>query len=427
MYEKLVLIIPPSPWLISDTDLPSLGVLYISSYLKANDMEVDVCDLSGLDESQWKIPIGDVYGITGTSPNFLQIKKIVERLKEREPEKLVVVGGAHATTLHHHILKNTLADACVIGEGEHTMLDIMHDPLEQICGIVYREKDTIHKNPKRYLIKDLDDLPFPDWEAVDFYKYAKSQTFKYVTGECLEATILTGRGCPYKCSFCSSNSIWQGKVRFRRPEHIINEMMALQASFGVELFYFIDDTFVLDKDRVQRFCELVKPHDMKWHCLNRVDRCDVDTLQMMKDAGCLQIVLGFESGSDEILKKSRKGTTVAHALQAIENIKKVGMKIRGQLIVGLPGETSETILATADFIRTAKEVDTFGLHVFQPFPGCDIWSYPELYDYEIDRDTDFSDYHTIGKPGLEFSVNRTTADGYIFLKDIINERSIERM
>ena len=299
---KIVLIIPPSPWLISDTDLPFLGILYISSYLKQYGHEVQICDLSGLSEVDWKIPIGDVYGITGTTPNFIYIKTIVSTLKQREPHKLVVVGGAHATTLPEHVLQNTMADVCVIGEGEKTMAEIAQQMLlSDIKGIVYKQGNQIFYNDKRPLPEDLDKFPYPDLDAIDFYKYGKSQTFKYLLGECLEGVAMTSRGCPYNCSFCASYYINGGKVRYHSIERIVNEIKMMVKKYGVKLIYFVDDTFVVNRKRILDICEAIKGIRVHWHCLNRVDCCYPDVLKAMKDSGCLQVVIGFESGSNKML------------------------------------------------------------------------------------------------------------------------------
>ena len=143
--EKVVLIIPPSPWLLSDRDIPMLGILYIAGYMKKySDLEIVVCDLSSLPESQWFIPVGDLYGITGVSPQFIYIKKIIELLKDREPDTPVIVGGAHATVYPEHILKNTKADACVIGEGEGIITQIINgDDWDTIGGVYTRNKTPL--------------------------------------------------------------------------------------------------------------------------------------------------------------------------------------------------------------------------------------------------------------------------------------------
>jgi len=411
---KLVLIIPPSPWLMSDLDQPITGPLYISSHLKSLGHDVQVCDLAGLSEENWRIPVGDVYGITGTTPNFPWIKKIASILKERDPNKLVVVGGVHATVLPNHILSRTKADACVVGEGENTMLDLMLGmELEKIPGVVTRKG----RGPTRELIKDISKLHHPDRESIDYFKYLVPQTYKYLSNA-REGSIITSRGCPYKCSYCGSYNIHKGKVRFREPDDVFLELKYLKDRFDIGLCNFVDDTFTLKKKRVHKICELIKPLGIKWFFLTRVDRVDEDLFKEMKASGCVSVTFGFESGSNKMLKAMRKGTTVEQAKKAIKLSHKVGLKIRGQLMTGLPNETEEDIEATGNFIKESPEVEVFGLHKFQPFPGCDVWENPTSYNFKIDTDTDFEDYHTIGG---------SLDESYGYLIDIIGERDIKNV
>jgi len=422
---KLVLIIPPSPWLISDRDIPMMGVLYLSSYLKANnkECEVVVCDLSSLKEEDWYIPVGDIYGVTGVSPQYIYIEKIIRKLKIREPDKLVIVGGVHATTYPDHILINTLADACVVGEGELPLLQLM-------SGIIYSRIDGIKTRfeykPNNCLC-NVDLLPFPDRETIDYFSYLVPRTFGYLAN-LPEASIITGRGCAFNCAFCASNKMHGGKVRLVSSQNVYDEIVYLRNKFGVGMINILDDTFLLDYDRVRNICNLLIDNkvDMKWFCLTRVDKTDIDLLLLMKKAGCLSLAIGFETGSNRLLKLMNKRATVEQGNKAIESAVNAGLKINGQLMVGLPTETDEDIEATANFIKTNPDVDTFGLHIFQPFPGCDVWENPEKYEYKIDKNTDFSNYHTIGKQGSVYQCNdKKVVDRYNYLKDVIGDRSRE--
>jgi len=415
MNERVILIIPPSPWLISDTDLPMLGILYIATYLKNHNIDVTVCDLSGLKEDQWKIPIGEYYGITGTSPQFIYMKRIIEILKERQPDCTVIVGGAHASCYPEHIEQNTRADIIVRGRGEYFMRTFFD---------TYFEYTKIVNMIDTKSCRDSSNI-FPDYDQIDFYKYSKSQTFKYLLGDVREATVMTARGCPYNCSFCAQACIWGGRVVYRDVDNVIEEIEWLKSKYGVKLIYFIDDTFIIDKNRVIEICAHMRRLGMKWHCLSRVDSVDRDILNIMRYSGCLQVVYGFESGSNYILEKASKKTTIEQAYEAIKLTKEAGMRIRGQMIVGLPFETDKTVEETAEFIRRAQEVDAIGLHMFYPFPGCDVWNNPEKYNYYIDKNTDFSEYHTIGRPCDPLTKNAQKQGWYDYLKSVIGERSIE--
>lgn len=421
--KKIVLIIPSSPWLLSDTDQPMTGVLYISSFLKKAGFETQVCDLSGLPEKYWHIPIGDIYGITGTTPNFPWMKKVIDRLKEREPHKKVIVGGVHATTFPEHIFERTKADICVIGEGEHTALEIMQEKsLSEIDGIVTREFET----KSRILEENIDIFPLPDRDSIDYYNYLVPQTYKYLANK-KEGSIITARGCPYKCSYCASNMIHKGRVRFRSAQNVADELFYLKEKYGIGLCNFIDDTFILNKKRVYEICDLIEPLNIEWFFLTRVDHVNLELFKRMKKAGCISVTFGFESGSNRILKFLNKNTTIKQAFKAIKVSKEAGFKIRGQLMVGLPTETWQDVKMTAEFIQQANDVDTFGVHVFQPFPGCDVWLNPEKYKFPVNKNTDFSMYHTIGRPEDKLTNNIEIEKQYQYLRSIVNERNIEVM
>ena len=405
---KLVLIIPPSPWMISDRDQLCLGPLYVSSFLKAHGHEVQVVDLAGIPEEYWYFPVGDIYGVTGVTPQFVYMKKIIDRLKEREPNKKVVVGGVHATVAMNHIFKNTQADDCIRGEGEITMLNMMENKIQ------------------KEIAENIDSLPFPDRESCDYFSYLIPGIHKFVSNAKREAKIITSRGCPYDCAFCASKKIWGRKVRYRSSENVAEEFAMLKQKYAVDIVNVIDDTFTVNKDHVSKICDHIRPLEMKWYCLSRPDCIDEGLLKEMKSAGCESVTFGFESGSDRILELINKKTTVSQAHKAIKMVKKAGIKIRGQIMVGLPTETEKDVELTADFIEYAKDVDVFGIHVFRPYPGTDIWDNPDKYNIEIDKDTDFSDWHTCGKRYARLSKDEKIQGWYEYLCSVAGTKDITR-
>lgn len=425
-FKKIVLIIPPSPWLISDREIPFYGILHVASYLKLHsDCEVAVCDLTSLPQKDWYIPIGDIYGVTGVSPNFIYMRDIIAKLKDRDPDKPVIVGGVHATALPEHVLKHTLADACVIGEGENTALSIVDGiRWDAIPGIVTRDYNT---GPPT-ILDSLDFITPPDRKAIDYYSYLDSTIFNYLdTSVTREGSLFTARGCAFDCSFCSSKAMHNGKVRFRSAEAVVDEVIYLRDEFGVEMINVLDDTFTLDKKRAYKICELLigRKVGVKWFCLARVDSVDFDILVAMKKAGCLSIAPGFETGSSRILKLMNKKTTIEAARKCVKNAYKAGVMVNGQLIVGFPGETDDDVELTAKFIKDNPEIDTFGLHTFQPFPGCDVWNHPEKYGAIIDKDTDFSDYHSVGNHQGAYHSDPIIDNQFRYLKGIIGNKSRE--
>jgi len=415
--EKIVLIIPPSPWLISDRDIPMLGILYVAAHIK-RICEVTVCDLSSIPEDQWFIPVGDLYGITGVSPQFIYMKKIIEILKQREPHKPVIVGGVHATVLPGHVLEDTLADACVLGQGEDVLANIILGNSLEISGVQTRSKGGhIQRNGVPFV--------FPDRSAIDYYSYLVPRTFGYMADVKREASIITGRGCPYSCAFCASKKMHGTKVRFNPAQAVVSEFLYLRDEFGVEMVNVLDDTFILNKKRVYEICQGLKDQGIKWFCLTRADCVDKELLVEMKKAGCLSLAIGFETGSDRLLQLLNKKITIAQCRECVKMVSKIGFMINGQLMTGLPTETMKDVELTRKFIEDNPEVDTFGLHMFQPYPGSDIWEHPEKYDIKIDKTTDFSDYHTIGKHDGKYHKDQLLDERYRYLKTVIGNRSRE--
>lgn len=430
MTKSICLILPPSPWLISDSDLVWLGPLYLSSYLKDKGYDVTVLDLSGQGLDDWTVEKHDVFGLTGTSANFPQIRDISYRLRKNYPESLIVAGGPHATMAPHHMLKYSAVDICVQGPGEKRFLNILESYNKVGPYIAYQSDGTVCWDDGAILMRARDPVsneyimaPIPDYEAIDFEKYLPSQTFKYLLGNCYEATILTTLGCPFRCRFCAQH-LMRDKIRFLPLIDIEKNIDHLRDKYGVKLFYVLDDTFGFAKSRFGDLVNLFKRKGIKWHCLLRADLATKSRLEVMKDSGCLGIVFGFESGSNKILGLMNKGVTAKQNYEAAKLTHEAGMMVRGQMIVGFPGENESTIKETKRFIKTAQ-VDVFGIHTFQPFPGSDVWTFPEKYGIKIDRETDFSDYHTIGKPGV--ICGNEKIQGWVEeLRAIAGEKNIER-
>lgn len=424
--NKIVMIIPPSPWLIKDREIPFYGVLQISAFLKRHTRcEVCVCDLTGLPKELWYIPLGDLYGVTGATPNFVQIRDIIEILKEREPDKPVIVGGTHATVYPEHILKYSKADACVIGDGELTALNIVQGKdWKDIPGIMTREYFTGLPT----LVNDIDFFPMPDREAIDYYSYLESSLFNYMDITVKkEGSILACRGCAFDCSFCASRKINQGRVRLKSAKAIVDEIIYLKDRFGAEMLNVLDDSFLLNKKRAYDVCTslIEKKVGMKWFCLVRADEADYDLFCLMKKAGCLSVAPGFESGSNRILKLMNKKITIEMARECVKMASKAGLLINGQLIVGFPTETEEDVELMVKFIKDNPEVDTWGLHTFFPFPGCDVWNNPDKYGIEIDKETDFSDYHSVGDHTGLYHKDPVIDGRFRYVKEHIGNKSRE--
>jgi anaerobic magnesium-protoporphyrin IX monomethyl ester cyclase len=385
---KVVLIAPPSPWLLSDREHPPDNLLTIAAFLREKNVNVQFCDLNGLPEKYWFIPNADIYGITCATPHYSIVIKLVGKIKARQPHAVIALGGFHPTVEPERTLRDTKADIVIRGEGEQAMLDIVNG-----------KRDRIVNTP---LVEDINQIPMPAWDMIDMHDYVIMGTNAVIgsTPNNKEAKLLTARGCPFDCTFCAQASVSKRRMRYKTVERVVEEIKYVHDNYGVDRVNFFDDTFIVDDDRVKKLLVGLKELHNRgilydWHCLTRADRTDPVLFKLMKEAGCSQVTYGIETGSQKILDIIEKQTTVQENLNAIKIAKEAGLKVRAQMIVGLPGETDETVEETAKFIREAP-ADSFGMHIFVPLPGCQIWYDPERFDFPINKDTLFEYYHTIG-------------------------------
>lgn len=420
---KIALIIPPSPWLISDTDIVFLGPLYLSAYLKKRGHDVTVIDLTGQDLNDWWPKENyNVWGLTGSSPNFPQIREIANRIRLKDSKAKIIAGGVHATMAPEHMLLHSAVDTCVLGPGEKRLDNLLSFGFSD--GIYWKDKGEIKRSFRDPKSENYDLEPVPDYEAIDFKKYLPSKTFRYILGECNEATVLTTLGCPYRCAFCAQHNM-RPKVKYLPIGHVAKNVDYLIDKYNVKLFYMMDDTFGIGYERLEQLCNMFRYKSLSWHCLLRSDLATKEKLSYMKECGCLGVVYGFESGSDTMLGYMNKKTTAKKNYDAAKLTHDLGMAVRGQIVVGFPGETDQTVEETRKFIQESP-VTVWGIHTFQPFPGSDVWNNPEKYGVEIDKDTDFSDWHTIGKAN-EIKGSDKVRKWISILKEAAGNKNIEKV
>ena len=335
-----------------------LGLLYLGAVLHENGVDVDVVDMNfhkGLGELRHHE--ADVYGLYCSSGILTSALKTNDFLKTTFPDSLRIVGGPHATCLPNQMLKHF--DKVVVGEGERAILEAL---------------DTNKKIIMCPPIENLDTLPFPMRELVPIKKYHRRVDGRISTG------MITARGCPYGCSFCSK--VWGHTVRFRSAENIIAEATEIKNRYDIHALSIRDDTFTLNKKRLHKILDGFEQLDLAWCCLTRVDQVDEKTLLRMKEVGCTRIVYGIESGSQKILDLLRKGTTVEQNARAIELTKKVGIPVKTSIIIGSPGETQETVDASIRFIEEHRPDEQI-VCTFTPYPGSAVWDNPDLFNVKI--------------------------------------------
>ena len=366
-----------------ETSSPHLGLGYIAAYLETKGIDVTIFDRT---YSTWETlenrlaEIGpQVVGITCNTLIVGQALKAAEIVKNHNQHSLVVMGGTHPTILPEEILGEQNVDIAVIGEGEVTFYEIVTGKdLSEIKGIAYGQSDgRIKFTAPRDYIKDLDSLPFPARHLLPMDRYLDTKRGRTAWALSNPATtIICSRGCPFHCSFCSSNLIFGRKVRFRSPENIALELEILKRAYGIRGIQFHDDTMTLKKEWLTKLCNLMieRSLDLEWFCNARVGTVDYDLLERMERAGCTTITFGVESGTQRVLDKIiKKGITLEAVRETFKLVRKTNLILHATFMLGSPGETKEEIQQTIEF---AKEINPDVAHfaITIPFPGTEMFA-----------------------------------------------------
>ncbi len=320
----------------------------------------------------------EVTGISSTTMGINAAYRLARRLKSSSPDMLIVLGGCHASALPEETLHSLPAiDLLVVGEGEQTFAAILNkldrsgSIPKEVKGTVYRENDnTISRAPRRKLIDPLDSLPLPDWSLLNgFPENFHPSPARIRRWPC--ASVVLTRGCPNQCTFCD-RSVFGNVCRAYSPEYALEMLRDLSVNYGVREILIEDDTFVIRKEHVRRFCELLirENLNLSWSCLGRVDRMDKDILALMHKAGCWHISYGIESGSPEILQRVKKNIDLDTVNSTLSATRAAGIETKGFFILGLPGETPETIEQTRQLVRKIPS-DDITVMKFTPFPGSE--------------------------------------------------------
>ena len=376
---------------IGGIKFPPISLLYVATVLKENGHRVELLDAAGEKQSilEIKKKIGDyqVVIISTSTMTFNEDTQILAELKEENNELTTIVFGSHPTFMPHYFQGKETVDIIVQKEPEYIIRDVM-DALEKkdgswkkIKGIGFRENGRVVINEPYPNIKNLDELPFPDRkmlpEDIDY--------FNPVVKRLPYTSAITSRGCPGKCNFCTVPLFYGDKVRFRSAESVIEELEIIQNQ-GYKEVFFRDETFTFYKERNIRICqEIIKRKiNLTWICNARVGTVDRETMKLMKKAGCHMIKFGVESGDQSILDNLKKGIKVEMTRQTFKWAHELGMETHAHIMLGSPGESTETITKTIRFvIEIAPTTATFG--VCTPYPGAELFSrvvqrYPEIWD-----------------------------------------------
>src|SRR3989338_2827890 len=377
--------------------IPPLGLCYIAAVLEKNGYDVSIIEgqLDMTYETVIKEAIRqkpDVVGMSILTPMLGMVKKIAQNIKKELPYTLVVVGGSHVTALPAQTLQAECFDAAIIGEGEYTFLDFVNDHeknnsanLAQIKGLAFKKGGHVVINERREFIKNLDELPFPARHLLPPLSKYRPTPASYRK---LPAThMMTSRGCPSLCTFCD-RSIFGSTYTERSPENVVAEVEELVNKYKIKEIKFFDDTFTLNKKRLYSIFALMKERgiNIPWTCLTKANRVDEEMLTAMKNAGCWQVLFGFESGNPQVLASLKKGTTIQDNQRAADLCRKAGLSMRIDYLCGTPMETMETMRQTLEF---AKKINSEFEHFnkFTPLPGTELYHnlLKEGYKFDIEK------------------------------------------
>ena len=412
---RVLLINPHYP--ISETPSPPLGLAYLAAALEQAGVEVKILDYvvypyrrdaleSVLNEFK-----PQVAGATAVSMTVDHARQVLSDIKTIDPEILTLMGGPHVTFCAQETLETfSELDAVVIGEGEETLVELLRavesaGNLDKVGGIAYRSDSKIITTAKRKWIKDLDALPFPARHLLPLGRYRTLG---------MPISITTSRGCPYKCIFCVGRKMGGAKVRFHSADRVAAELQYL-ANLKFHQINIADDLFTANQNHCLAVCEeiLQRNLDIKWTSFARVDTVSETLLSKMKAAGCTAVSFGFESANPSILNTSKKGITVQQIRNAVRLCRRVGIRPFASFILGLPGETPQTIKETKAFAADLQQKGlAYGFHILAPFPGTEVRAQSDRLGIRILTD-DWSRYDA------NRAVTETATVNHRMLEDVV--------
>jgi anaerobic magnesium-protoporphyrin IX monomethyl ester cyclase len=360
---------------------PPVGLALIAALLEREGYPVTILDANALGlQPEEIVPLvtdADVVGLTAMTPTIGAAVRIARHLKQAKPNLIIILGGAHATLLPEETLTTSPEiDIIVRGEGEQSIIELLQaletkQPLDNVPSISYRENGKVISTKARLTNIDLDSLPFLAYHLLPWQKYKPHPPH----GRALPfAAIVTSRGCPYHCAYCSK-PIFGNKFRGQSPERVVEEVTYLKEKFGVKEIAFYDDVFTLNRKRAYAIADGIIKKGVKvyWTCETRVNLVDKELLCHIKQAGGYAIAYGIESASPEILNILSKDITLEQVEEAVRASKEAGLQTIGYFMLGSPGETAETIQRTIQFAKELK-LDFAQFAITTPYPGTELYN-----------------------------------------------------
>jgi anaerobic magnesium-protoporphyrin IX monomethyl ester cyclase len=376
--------------------LPQIGIASLAAVLRREGLQTSIVDAQALGMTQkevitWAVRQKPaVVGLTGYTSSVDSAAAIAEGLKQTIPNVVTVIGGPHVTAVPEKTMTTfPHFDYGLIGEGERSAPLLFRtvvggeDPRD-VAGVVRRQGDAVRVNERPPLIDDLDTIPPPAFDLLPgFPNSYHPPIFHTPKGRAI--TLVTSRGCPYRCTFCD-RGIFGNRYRFHSVPYIVDMIRRLRDAYGIDHFIFYDDNFTADKSHLAGLCEAIMrlPFRITFTCDARADHVDQQMLALMKRAGAWMISYGIETANEELLRLLDKSLSLSRAARAVRLTKEAGIIAKGLFMIGIPGETAQTIERTKAFIADLP-FDLINLSKFTPYPGSEIYRNISQYgDFEDD-------------------------------------------
>jgi anaerobic magnesium-protoporphyrin IX monomethyl ester cyclase len=361
---------------------PPLGLGYIASYLREylNFDSIAIVDKEDDLFKTIKKHKPEIVGISSVTNKFNRAVKLSDRIKE-ELQIPVILGGCHITSAPYSLPKSAIG---VMGEGEQTMLELVKifnkygslpkSELKKTAGVVFWNNNHIAFTRRRKLIRPLDTIPFPARDLFKMDYYLKLRTSVAVKKLSRGTSIITSRGCPFRCVYCAVSKIWNNTIRQNTSDYVIREIQELIDKYEVNGICIFDDFFTFNTKRLRKIADLIKKKgiDIEFRCSSRVDFISEESAKLLKKINVTSVALGFESGSDRILGYLKRNTiTMEQNIKAVKLLKKHGIAIHGYFILGSPTETREDMFKTLE----NSSIDSVSFGILTPYPGTELWEY----------------------------------------------------
>jgi anaerobic magnesium-protoporphyrin IX monomethyl ester cyclase len=358
-----------------------LGLGYVGAFLKEKGHDVTFLDLTKHDMgllSRLKSNPPDIAGLSITTPQLSLARTIIRAIRALLPTTKIVAGGIHPSYFKDRFIQENDVDFVVYGEGEHTMDELCRSlsggDFSPIKGLVYKKGDRVVVNAPRELVSDLDSLPAPLREAVNYETYLQPPGLIRGLWTKRSANLSTSRGCPGRCTYCGVNYLWGDTYRRRSTDNVLREIDALVERYNVDGLYFMDDTFLMNERWVREFCEKLaaRPYRLRWSCYGRIDSVTENMLGAIRGAGCVQVEYGIESCSDRILTAIDKKVTVRQIEDVVRMTKKTGLRVLGSFVMGLPEEDAQDLEQSIE-TASSLNLDFATCYFATPYPGSRLF------------------------------------------------------